>query len=379
MSTSAVSSAAAAASTSLSSVKLRRSSPASSVPTPLRRSLPCKVSSSSPSRSPLVPVSANASPTSAGETASRKKLLIFDAEEDLVASLADYVAELSAKFTAERGAFTVVLSGGSLVKTLRKLAEPPYLEAVDWSKWHVFWVDERVVPKNHVDSNYKLALDGKLAEPPYLEAVDWSKWHVFWVDERVVPKDHVDSNYKLAFDGFLSKVSIPAGQVYAINDALSAEGASEDYETRLKQLVKNGVIEISPVTGFPKFDLMLMGMGPDGHVASLFPGHPVVNENKKWVAFVKDSPKPPPERITFTLPVINSSAHIALVVTGAGKAGAVHKALSDQHNTTDLLPVEMVSLQDGELTWFTDKPAVCGLMKTAASSAYIKTPKVAAR
>ncbi|TVU04690.1 hypothetical protein EJB05_47820 [Eragrostis curvula] len=317
MSTSAVSSAAAAASTSLSSVKLRRSSPASSVPTPLRRSLPCKVSSSSPSRSPLVPVSANASPTSAGETASRKKLLIFDAEEDLVASLADYVAELSAKFTAERGAFTVVLSGGSLVKALRKLAEPPYLEAVDWSKWHVFWVDERVVPKNHVDSNYKLALDG-----------------------------------------FLSKVPIPADHVYAINDALSAEGASDEYETRLKQLVQNGVIEIWPVTGFPKFDLMLMGMGPDGHAASLFPGHPVVNENKKWVTFVKDSPKPPPERITFTLPVINSSAHIALVVTGAGKAGAVHKALSDQHNTTDLLPVEMVSLQDGELTWFTDKPAV---------------------
>ncbi|TVU04693.1 hypothetical protein EJB05_47823, partial [Eragrostis curvula] len=189
-------------------------------------------------------------------------------------------------------------------------------------------------------------------------ASHWSKWHVFWADERVVPKDHVDSNYKLAFDGFLSKVPIPADQVYAINDALSAEGASDEYETRLKQLVKNGVIEISPVTGCPKYDLMLMGMGSDGHVASLFPGHPVVNENKKWVTFVKDSPKPPPERITFTFPVINSSAHIALVVTGAGKAGAVHKALSEQHNTSDLLPVEMVSLQDGELTWFTDKPAV---------------------
>jgi len=198
----------------------------------------------------------------------------------------------------------------------------------------------------------------KLAEPPYLEAVDWSKWHVFWVDERVVPKDHADSNYKLASDEFLSKVPIPADQVYAINDALSSEGAAEDYETRLKQLVKDGVIETSTVSGFPKFDLMLMGMGPDGHIASLFPGHPVVNENQKWVTFVKDSPKPPPERITFTFPVINSSAHIALVVTGAGKAGAVHKALSGGQKTSDLLPVEMVSLQDGELIWFTDKPAV---------------------
>ncbi|OEL31232.1 putative 6-phosphogluconolactonase 4, chloroplastic [Dichanthelium oligosanthes] len=311
---------ASAASTSLTSANPRRSSPASRVPVSLRRSLPCRLlSSSSSSRSPLVPVSAMASssPTAAGETSSRKKLIIFDAEEDLAESLAKRTAELSARFAAERGAFTVVLSGGSLVKALRKLAEPPYLEAVDWSKWHVFWVDE-----------------------------------------RVVPKDHADSNYKLASDGFLSKVPIPAGQVYAINDSLSAEGAAEDYEARLRQLVKNGMIAMSPVTGFPKFDLMLMGMGPDGHVASLFPGHPVVNENQKWVTFVKDSPKPPPERITFTFPVINSSAYIALVVTGAGKAGAVHKALSEGQNTSDLLPVEMVSLQDGELTWFTDKPAV---------------------
>ncbi|XP_066353704.1 LOW QUALITY PROTEIN: probable 6-phosphogluconolactonase 3, chloroplastic [Miscanthus floridulus] len=318
MSTSAAASATAAW-TTLPSVNPRRSSSALRLPSSLRRSLPSRLLSSSPSRSPLVPVSAMASPAAAaaGETASRKKLIIFDAEEDLVASLAKYTAELSAKFAAERGAFTVVLSGGSLVKALRKLAEPPYLEAVDWSKWHVFWVDE-----------------------------------------RVVPKDHADSNYKLASDEFLSKVPIPANQVYAINDALSSAGAAEDYETRSKQLVKDGVIETSTVSGFPKFDLILMGMGPDGHIASLFPGHPVVNENQKWVTFVKDSPKPPPERITFTFPVINSSAHIALVVTGAGKAGAVHKALSGGQKTSDLLPVEMVSLQDGELTWFTDKPAV---------------------
>ncbi|XP_066358042.1 probable 6-phosphogluconolactonase 4, chloroplastic [Miscanthus floridulus] len=95
-----------------------------------------------------------------------EKLIIFDAEEDLAASLAKYTAELSAKFAAERGAFTVVLSGGSLVKALRKLAEPPYLEAVDWSKWHVFWVDERVVPKDHADSNYKLASDEFLSKVP---------------------------------------------------------------------------------------------------------------------------------------------------------------------------------------------------------------------
>ncbi|KAF0898308.1 hypothetical protein E2562_007160 [Oryza meyeriana var. granulata] len=320
MSTSAT--AAAASSTSLSSSATRRycrsSSPASRVPVTLRRSLPSRLVSSPSSRSPVAPVCATASPGGGGGMAeARKKLLIFDAEEYLAESLAKYTARLSEESAAERGAFTVALSGGSLIKALRKLAEPPYLEAVDWSKWHVFWVDE-----------------------------------------RVVPKDHADSNYRLAMDGFLSKVPIPASQIYAINDALSAAGAADDYETCLKQLVKDGVIAMSQITGFPKFDLMLLGMGPDGHVASLFPGHPIVNEKQKWVSYIKDSPKPPPERITFTFPMVNSSAHIGLVVTGAGKAGAVHKAFSDKQSSSDLLPVEMVSLQEGMLTWFTDKPAV---------------------
>ncbi|KQJ99267.1 probable 6-phosphogluconolactonase 3, chloroplastic [Brachypodium distachyon] len=314
---------AAAASTSLSSAARRRSSPACRIPAPRRGSLLRRPLASS-SRPLLRPVSAMASPGVDGEAvASRKKLLIFDAEEALAASLAEYTAGLSEKATAaERGAFTVVLSGGSLIKALRKLAEPPYLEAVDWSRWHVFWADE-----------------------------------------RVVPKDHTDSNYKLAMDGLLSKVPIPANQVYAMNDTLSVEGAADDYETCLKQLIKDGVIAVSPVTGFPKFDLILLGMGPDGHIASLFPGHPIVHENQKLVTYVKDSPKPPPERITFTFPVINSSAHIGLVVTGAGKAGAVHKALSGDQKSLDLLPVEMIEPQDGEVTWFTDKPAVSMLSK----------------
>lgn len=250
--------------------------------------------------------------------AAEKKVQVFDTKDDLAADLAKYTADLSDKFTKERGAFTVVLSGGSLIDYLRKLAEPPHLDSVDWSKWHVFWVDE-----------------------------------------RVVPKDHADSNYKLAYDGFLSKVPILSGNVYAINDALSAEGAADDYETGLKHLVKNGVVDFSEASGFPKFDLMLLGMGPDGHVASLFPGHPLVEEKEKWVTFIKDSPKPPPERITFTFPVINSSAYIALVVTGTGKASAVQKALGSSEDS-GTLPVELVS-PAGELKWFLDKNAASKL------------------
>ncbi|KAI3857153.1 hypothetical protein MKW98_010567 [Papaver atlanticum] len=243
---------------------------------------------------------------------------IFENEEDLSISLAKYIADLSEKFVKERGSFTVTLSGGSLIKSLRKLAEAPYVDSIDWAKWHVLWLDE-----------------------------------------RVVPKDHPDSNYKLAYDGLLSKVPIPPGQVYAINDALSAEGAADDYETCLKHLVNTGILAVSAASGFPKFDLQLLGMGPDGHVASLFPGHPLLNEKERWVTFIKDSPKPPPERITLTFPVINSSAYNALVLVGAGKSAIVAKAWG-KDKSSDLLPVEMVTAED-EFTWFMDKEAASKL------------------
>ncbi|KAI5396787.1 hypothetical protein KIW84_062854 [Lathyrus oleraceus] len=201
-----------------------------------------------------------------------KNVEVFS-KEHLAVSLAYDVAQLSTKFTKERGAFTVALSGGSLIKYLRKL----------------------------VDS-------------PYAETIDWSKWHVFWVDERVVPKDNLESNYKLANDGFLSKVPIPPLNVYSIDDSLPPDGAADVYETTLRRLVTSNVIATS-TNGLPKFDLMLLGMGPDGHVASLFLGHPLLNEDQKWISFLNDSPKQPPERITFTFPVINASSNVAMVVT----------------------------------------------------------------
>ncbi|PKA46513.1 putative 6-phosphogluconolactonase 4, chloroplastic [Apostasia shenzhenica] len=249
----------------------------------------------------------------------RKVVKIFGTDDELADGLAKYTVDLSRKFVHQRSAFTVVLSGGYLIDKLRKLVDPPYACEVDWSKWHIFWVDERVVRKT---------------DP--------------------------DSNYKLAYDGFLSKVPIPPAQIYAINDNLDASGAADDYETRLKELVKSGVVEISPQTKFPRFDLMLLGMGPDGHLASLFPHHPLLKENKRWVTFITNSPKPPPVRITFTFPVIDASAYIAMVVAGSGEVDAVKKALEPE-NSTDLLPVQMVKLENGEFTWFLDKLAASKL------------------
>ncbi|XP_028790803.1 probable 6-phosphogluconolactonase 4, chloroplastic [Neltuma alba] len=240
-------------------------------------------------------------------------------KEYLAVSLAKYVADLSQQFIQDRGYFTVVLSGNS-VKYLRKLVEPPYVNTIPWSKWQIFWVDERVVPKTHVDSNYKLA-----------------------------------------YDGFISKVPIPPYNVYSIDDALPAEGVADVYETTLRRLVAGNVIASSTQTKFPKFDLILLDMGPDGQVGALFPNHPVVNESTKWVTYVKDAPKPPPERITLTLPVINSASNIAMVVTGAGKADAVYTAI-EKEETYPKLPVQMVS-PEGELKWFLDKGAASKLYK----------------
>ncbi|KAK8937215.1 hypothetical protein KSP39_PZI012807 [Platanthera zijinensis] len=107
---------------------------------------------------------------------------------------------------------------------------------------------------------------------------------------------------------------------------------------------------------------MLLGMGPDGHIASLFPGHPLLHETSRWVASIRNSPKPPAERITFTIPVINSSAYIALVVTGSGKADVVRHVFGAINPSPVSLPVQMIKLDDSSTyTWFTDKAAASKL------------------
>lgn len=137
--------------------------------------------------------------------------------------------------------------------------------------------------------------------------------------------------------------------MYAINEALSAEGAADDYETCLRHLVKCGVIDISPATGLPKFDLMLMGLDPDGHITSEFTGHPFLQQdNGKWVTFIHDSPRPPIDIITLTFPVINSSAYMAMVATGGHKVSSPSTSIE---NSRDSASTQRVS-PEGEVTWF---------------------------
>ncbi|GAQ91586.1 6-phosphogluconolactonase [Klebsormidium nitens] len=238
-------------------------------------------------------------------------------------AVAAYVKEASAAAIKEKGAFTVVLSGGSLVKGLSSLIG---MKGIDWSKWHVFWADERVV---------------KLTDP--------------------------DSNYKLATDEFLSKVDIPDNQIYALNDTLGAKAAAADYEKVLKNLPRD-VLPLSKGDQYPRFDLILLGIGPDGHIASLFPNHPLVGERAKWVAHITDSPKPPPQRITLTLPVINSAKQVAFVVTGQGKAEVLQRIL-EVSALPGALPAQLVRPTDGSVTWFADLAATAELNSEAWADA----------
>ncbi|KAG8383027.1 hypothetical protein BUALT_Bualt05G0141500 [Buddleja alternifolia] len=249
-----------------------------------------------------------------------KDLRIYENADELRGHLAEYIAEISEASIKERGVFTVALSGGSLINLM-----------------------------------------GKLCEAPYNKTVDWVKWHIFWADERVVAKSHADSNYKLAKDGLLSKVPIVHSHVHSINDTVTAEQAAEDYEFLIRQLVKTRVISVSEINDCPKFDLVLLGMGPDGHVASLFPNHPVLNEKSQWVTFITDSPKSPPERITFTFPVIYSASNVAIVVTGGSKAEAAHLAIDEVGPNCQEVPARMVGPMEGSLVWFMDIAAASKL------------------
>ncbi|PKI62460.1 hypothetical protein CRG98_017084 [Punica granatum] len=162
----------------------------------------------------------------------------------------------------------------------------------------------------------------------------------------------------------LSEVTVPVipSHMHSINDNLSSEEAANDYEFVIRQLVKTRVISASEVNDCPKFDLILLGVGPDGQVASLFPEHPILNEKDEWVTFITNSPKPPPERITFTLPVINSASNIAVVATGEAKAEVLRSILDDDVGPNcPSLPAKMVQPGSGKLVWFLDKDAASKL------------------
>jgi 6-phosphogluconolactonase len=242
--------------------------------------------------------------------ASSEIRVVKTAAELFEAAAAEF-ANLAAEAVRARGRFCVALSGGSTPRGL-----------------------------------YSLLASGAIPSIP------WDKILFFWSDERHVPPDHPDSNYRMAREAMLSKVSVPEEHIFRIlGEENDAEAAALAYEETLRK-----VFALQPGE-FPRFDLILLGLGTEGHTASLFPGSPALNETKRlvaanWVEKLKT------DRITFTFPVLNHAACVMFLVSGADKAEILEQILE---TPGEELPAQRVHPANGRLFWLEDHAAAAKL------------------
>jgi len=243
------------------------------------------------------------------------ELHVYKDAEQLSQAAAKWIADLIAATVKVKDRFTIALSGGSTPKLLHKI----------------------------------------LAASPYKDQIDWSKMHIFWGDERAVPFEDDRNNAKMAYDTLLKVVPVPATQIHVMRTDITPEAAAEEYEKILHQYFD----AVPGASALPtSFDLVLLGMGDDGHTLSLFPGLPIVHEEKAWVkAFFL--PAQDMYRITLTKVIANKAAHVAFLTTGAGKAHALKEVLKGAYNP-DLYPSQEIK-PVGELHWFVDEAAAAGL------------------
>ncbi|HEU4368140.1 MAG TPA: 6-phosphogluconolactonase [Methylomirabilota bacterium] len=237
------------------------------------------------------------------------EILVADDAAALAETAARAIVETALEAVAARGRFTVALAGGSTPR-----------------------------------ATYE-----RLAQPPLRERMPWERTWIFFGDERGVAPDHPDSNYRMASQALLTKVPIPAAQIARIQgEAEDPEAAAAEYVRRVGEVFacKRGEL--------PRFDLVLLGMGVDGHTASLFPGSPVLKEVFRPVAAVHAAAASIPQRFTFTFPLLNAAARVMFLVSGPEKAKAVKAVLGDAGGG---LPAAMVRPTDGRLTWLLDRPA----------------------
>ena len=185
-----------------------------------------------------------------------------------------------------------------------------------------------------------------LASPDYRDRILWNSVELFWGDERCVPPDHPESNFRMAQEALLSKIKIPPENIHRMRGEQEPQAAAAEYEKELQKIfgLNSGAL--------PRFDLILLGIGEDGHTASLFPGSEALNETEHLVAapFVG---KLNSYRLTFSLPVLNNAANAWFLVAGASKADAVKQAFSSSSD----LPAAKVQPVNGKLTWFITRDA----------------------
>lgn len=204
-------------------------------------------------------------------------------------------------------------------------------------------------------ARFTLALSGGNTPRPlyhllateYRHRVEWNRVHLFWGDERYVPPDHPASNFRMARESLIEPLRIPSANVHAMPvEESSPERAAERYEGHLREFFGT----------MPRFDLILLGMGADGHTASLFPSTPALAERKRWVT-VGEAPTEPRIRLTLTLPVLNAGKCVYFLVTGIDKAEGVRSVLIENAP----LPAGLVNPRGGELMWWLDRESASRL------------------
>jgi 6-phosphogluconolactonase len=220
------------------------------------------------------------------------------------------------------------------------------------------FIADHIVATLKTSPRYTIALSGGstpkrlhqlLAQSPYKEQIDWSKLHVFWGDERAVPFEDSRNNAKMAYDTLLDLVPVPAGQIHVMRTDIPPEQSAAEYEKILHQYFDKTATS---------FDLVLLGMGDDGHTLSLFPGQPVIHEERLWAtAFWLQAQDM--YRITLTKTIVNKSACVVFLTAGTAKAHALREVLEGADNP-DLYPSQVIK-PVGELHWFVDEAAAAGL------------------
>ncbi len=236
--------------------------------------------------------------------------MISSTPETLSYLLADWLVDYVADVLTRQDRFTIALSGGSTPDKLYKL----------------------------------------LATDAYRGRIDWSRWHVFWGDERAVPVSDDRNNARNAHQALLDHVSIPADQIHPFRTDMAPEQSVQEYESLL-----HTYFDGHPTT----FDLVLLGMGDNAHTLSLFPGYAVVHEDHAWVsAFYLDEQRM--YRLTLTAPVVNRAACVAFMITGTAKAEPLWQVMHGAYNP-DVYPAQQIRPLNGNLLWFLDE-AAAGLL-----------------
>ncbi len=242
--------------------------------------------------------------------ASERNIHIYPTSQSLLEAAAQHLVHHARQAITARNAFTIALAGGSTPQ----------------------------------------GLYARLAAPPFHSQLDWTKIRFFWGDERHVPPDHADSNYRMAHEALLSHLPISMAQIHRVPSELpDVHTAADQYEAMLRKQ-----FEVSEPES-PCFDFILLGMGPDAHTASLFPGTPALHETRRlvaapWVETFQTS------RITFTPVLLNHARHVTFLICGNAKAKTLHAVLEGPFQP-DVLPAQIIRPQAGTLTWFVDQEA----------------------